>query len=90
MKTVAVIHADLESSPIGTAGRLSEPIAGIPVLARTLHRLSRAQRLDEMVVACPPTQLEQVQTLIDLPDVRLHPFESTGYPTRAAVRTRAR
>ena len=49
MKTVAIVQARLGSTRL--PGKVLLDLAGEPMLARVVHRLRRAQRLDELVIA---------------------------------------
>lgn len=86
MKTVAVIQADLAVSPIGTDSRLTRELRGIPVLRRTIQRVCAANRLDHIVVTCPPQQYETVRGLLADTRVTVSKFEGPDNPARPAVR----
>lgn len=86
MKTIAVIRADLNISPIGTASRLADEIGGTPVLTRTLRRVGSASKLDRIVVASPADQHERVRDLIDVENVDVVKFEGPEFPSLAVVR----
>ncbi|MCO6439280.1 MAG: SPASM domain-containing protein [Phycisphaerae bacterium] len=64
MRVIAVVQADLEQSPLGTRSRLGEPLGGIPVLRRTVHRLRRCQCIEKVVVIAPPAQLDATRALV--------------------------
>ena len=49
MKTVAIVQARLGSSRL--PGKMLRDIAGVPALERTLSRIRRTRRIDEVVVA---------------------------------------
>jgi hypothetical protein len=63
MKAIAVIMADLRTSPLGTRSRLADMLAGKPVLRHTLERLARARRVDSIVVLTPNDQVGAVRDL---------------------------
>ncbi len=87
MKTVGLIHARLDRSPIGTASRLTESLCDVPVLTRTLRRVDQAKRLDEIVVVCPKDQFDSVRGLIDRSRVELHIFDGPEFPAHGVVPT---
>lgn len=64
MKTIAVIEADLETTPIGTRSRLAETIAGDKVLRRTVSRVRRAERVASVYVVVPSAQRPAVVDLL--------------------------
>jgi len=62
MKTIAVILADLQHSPLGTRSRLCDPLAGVPVLRRTVvrtlaSRASSRPRARRVERTCPGREL---------------------------------
>jgi spore coat polysaccharide biosynthesis protein SpsF (cytidylyltransferase family) len=63
MKAIALIMADLRTSPMGTRSRLAEMLAGKPVIRHTLERVSASTRVDSIVVLAPA---EQIGALRDL------------------------
>lgn len=64
MRVVAAVMADLESSPIGTRSRLLEPLAGEPVLRRTVTRLVQVKGLESVHVLVPSSQHSRVAELL--------------------------
>ncbi|MCH8967768.1 MAG: SPASM domain-containing protein [Planctomycetes bacterium] len=86
MNVVGVIQADLKTSPLGTASRLSEDLCGVPVLTRTVRRAHAARRLDTLVVVCPEEQYEQVCALVDADGVEVRKFDGSDYVAAKAVR----
>ncbi|MCH8913867.1 MAG: hypothetical protein IIA33_09915, partial [Planctomycetes bacterium] len=86
MNVVGVIQADLKTSPLGTASRLSEDLCGVPVLTRTVRRAHAARRLDALVVVCPEEQYEQVCALVDADGVEVRKFDGSDYVAAKAVR----
>jgi len=59
-----IIYADCERSALGTRSRVAKDLAGKKVLRRTVERLSRAKRLDEIAVFCPAGQVDIIGALI--------------------------
>ncbi len=74
MKIIAVIQADLETTPIGTRSRLADELGGIPILRRTVERLRRAKNISEVHVLCPAAQQPRCTTILDGTDamIRTH------------------
>lgn len=64
MKTIAVIQADLDTTPLTTRSRLADPIGGVPVLRRTVDRLGRAELIDGIYVLCPADQQPRCHELL--------------------------
>ena len=79
MKCIATIPVDLKETPLGTASRFAQEIAGQSVLARTITQVAAARRLDGVFVICPADQEAQCgQLLTGLPaELRIH---SAGRP----------
>ncbi len=86
MNVVAVIQADLKTSPLGTASRLSEDLCGVPVLTRTVRRAGAARRLNAIIVVCPEEQYERVCGLVDTDGVEVRKFDGPEYVAAKAVR----
>lgn len=63
MKVIGIIMVDLESSPLGTRSRLSDMLAGVPLLRRTLERAARATRMERRFVVVPAPQAGAVADL---------------------------
>ncbi len=86
MKVVAVLTADLDETPLGTRSRLCDEIDGVPVLLRTIDRISQAKRIAEIHILCPTDQHARCASLLaDLP-VKLHAARITSTPWKALVR----
>jgi len=64
MKTIAVILADLQRSPLGTRSRLCDPLADVPVLRRTVMRTLEVQGVESVHVLAGPTELARVRDLL--------------------------
>lgn len=62
MKTVAIVQARLGSSRL--PGKMLLEIGGVPALERTLHRVSRAKEVDQVILAT--TTRPEDQALIEL------------------------
>lgn len=62
-KNVGFLYADEGRSALGTSSRVGQQLAGVAVLRRTLERLSRAERLDEIIVFCPAQQRGRIGEL---------------------------
>ncbi|MCP4247788.1 MAG: radical SAM protein [bacterium] len=86
MKVIAAIDADLETTPLGTASRLADALAGRPVLRRTVERVVRAGSLDEVYVVCPPEQAAACADLVDGLNANVVPHPGVGPPFRALTR----
>ena len=68
VKKAIWIYADLEVSPIGTRSRLSDELAGVAVLSRTVTQLCKTTEFDAIVIFCPSDQKDKVESLIDITD----------------------
>src|SRR5262245_42714250 len=79
------MYADLERSPLGTASRLSEPLAGEPVLDRSLRRVLAAGHIDVVVVAAPAGQAQRVRDLVGGAQVHVRTFDGPPHPAAAVV-----
>lgn len=64
MKVIGVILADLERSDIGTRSRLATPLAGVPVLRRTVLRALEVKGLASLHVLASPTEHARVKDLL--------------------------
>jgi len=85
VKLIAAILADLDVSPIGTRSRLAEPLAGVPVLRRTVQRVRRIEGLDSVHVLVPSKQHVQVQELLRGLAADVHPADLPPAPHQAVV-----
>lgn len=59
----ALVAAAGSSQRMGGIDKLLEPLAGIPVLARTLTALQKAESIDEIVIAAREDTLVEISTL---------------------------
>ncbi len=64
MKVIAVILADLARSPIGTRSRLAEPLAGVPVLRRTVMRTLEVRGIESVHLLARPAEVAAVRQLL--------------------------
>ncbi len=87
MKIVAVINADLETTPLGTRSRLADELGGVPVLRRTVQRVARATLLDEVYVLCPTTQYERCAAMLQGTTARIERYNPVTAPWAQLVRT---
>lgn len=87
MRTIGVVDADLEATPLGTTSRQAEDLAGVPVLRRTVERVCRAGRLDEVHVTCPADQADRCRALLSELDARVRPVEADPPAYRGLIRT---
>lgn len=62
-RCVALVAAAGSSSRMGGINKLLQPLDGIPVLARTLDALQRAERVDAIVVATREEDLMEISRL---------------------------
>jgi len=63
VKTIGIIMVDLDRSTLGTRSRLGEMLRGVPLLRRTLERVSGAKRLEQIFVVAPTAQAGAVNDL---------------------------
>ncbi len=85
MKVIGVIAADLDTSPLGTAGRQADELRGVPVLRRTVERVLRAERLDAVFVACPAAQTERCRAIVGDTAVSLVASDAGSPPFRPLI-----
>ena len=62
-RCAALVAAAGSSTRMGGANKLLLPLDGIPVLARTLDALQRAERVDEIIVATREEELVEIAQL---------------------------
>lgn len=63
--TLAVLHADLEQTPLGTRSRLGVELDGCPILRLTVERVCRAKRLSGCVVLVPQEQAPRCEAMLE-------------------------
>jgi spore coat polysaccharide biosynthesis protein SpsF (cytidylyltransferase family) len=86
MSTLAVMSADLQRSALGTASRLAEPLAGEPIIARTVRRVLAASSVDRLIIAAPAAQCGMIRELIAGTPAAVTPFDGPPSPAAAVVR----
>lgn len=64
MRIVALLQANLDVTPIGTRSRLATELAGVPVLRRTVSRISRAKLVQDVYVVAPPDQVDRCRNIL--------------------------
>ncbi|HUN81900.1 MAG TPA: hypothetical protein VMV81_10370, partial [Phycisphaerae bacterium] len=85
MKCIAAIAADLGQSPLGGRSRLAEPVAGVPVLRRTIDRVEKSERLASIHILVPADQVERVQDLVAGLNVKIEPHRAQPAPYKELV-----
>lgn len=65
MTIIATIQADLEVTPLGTRSRLADEILGVPLLRRTVERVSLTKQIDSVYVLCPENQLDRCTAILN-------------------------
>ena len=65
MNVIAAAWADLRTTFLGTRSRLHECIDGVPILRRTVDRLTRSDRLGAIFILCPPEQAGACRDLLN-------------------------
>lgn len=85
MKIVAVLIADLDRTPIGTTSRLANELRGVAILRRTVERIQRSRRVDQIVVAAPPSQFDRVQLILNGTDAMVESVDLPPPPYRRLV-----
>lgn len=76
-----VVWADLETAPLGQAGKLLEDLAGQPVLRRTMARVCRSVKSAQKIVFCRPEQSARITEVLTGLPVQVLPiaFERPGW-----------
>ncbi|GMU36040.1 MAG: SPASM domain-containing protein [Phycisphaerae bacterium] len=85
-RTIAVIHADLERTPLGTRSRLGDELGGQPILRRTVERVRAARGLAECVVLSPAGQEGRCEAVLAGLGVVVQRVEAPDPAWRALVR----
>lgn len=85
MKTIVVIQADLEVTPLGTKSRLTEELGGVTIIRRTADRVSRMKRLSALHVLCPSGQVKRCESLLRGSDAVVHPYDAAPPPWASLV-----
>ena len=86
MTLFAAISADFNASPIGTRSRLHEPVAGTPVLRRTVERALQINALDGVAVLVSPGDAPAARSLLDGLNVRIETHQAPPAGYRELVR----
>ncbi len=87
MSIIAVIQADLETTPIGTRSRLAEEVGGVPILRRTVERAAAVSHLDDVCVLCPTDQADRCAALIAGTGASVRTHSAPPAPWAALVQT---
>ncbi len=85
MSVSAVIPADLDTTPLGTRSRLADELCGVPVLRRTVQRVTRCEQIDAVIVTCPPAQHGRCAALLAGLPVRVQAVDAETPPWRTLV-----
>jgi len=64
MKAIAAIQVDLRTPPLGTSIRPDRPLAGVPILRRTIERLRRSRKIASIHVLSSLDQRDEVAALV--------------------------
>lgn len=73
MNFAAILEVDLETAPPGRRSRLAGPLAGTPVVRRTVERFSAAESVSQVILVAPPEQCSCVAELCAGLPVRIEP-----------------
>lgn len=76
MKTIAVLQADLETTPLGTRSRLAMELHGQTILRRTVERVRAVREVSTVVVLCPEAQFDRCAALLEGCAVELHRYDA--------------
>ena len=89
MRILALVEVDFRADFFGAPSTLAEPLAGRPVLTRTLQRLAAVEGLDGIVVSVWDRDADRVRQLAgDVPvQLALRDDERTGLDTMRPART---
>jgi hypothetical protein len=83
MKTIATIAVDLARAPLGMRSRLADDLVGKPVLRRTVERVLKSERLDEIHLLTRPDQSNAVTRLLSG-----LPMQTEAHPGDARIKMR--
>ena len=86
MKCIAALMVDLEHAPLGTRNRLAEPLAGKPVLRRTVERLLACSRISSVHLLTTPSQRGGVESLVSGLPVEIEPLRLPPSPYAELIR----
>ena len=87
MKIIATLQADLETTPLGTRSRLTDELAGVPILQRTVDRLSAVKNIETVYVLCPVKQRDACTKLLDGTGAVVQPYDAPPPPWASLVQT---
>lgn len=87
MKTIAVLQADLDVTPLGTRSRLAEELHGQSILRRTVERVRAVPDISTVVVLCPEAQFERCAALLEGCHIELHRHAALPAPWANLVRS---
>jgi radical SAM protein with 4Fe4S-binding SPASM domain len=80
MRTVAILQADLESTPLQTKSRLAEELGGRTILRRTIDRLRRVKQVCAIYVLCPSDQIQRCESLLEETGALIRPYHADPPP----------
>lgn len=87
MRLIAAVNVNLDDSPLGTRSRLRESLDGTTILRRTIERVRRVRGIESVYVLVPPTQADEVRSLVAALDVQVETHDAPPPPYRDLVRT---
>jgi len=85
MKIVAVLIADLDKTPIGTTSRLADDLRGVAILRRTVDRIKRCKRVEQIVVAASLLEADRVRSILAGTGAAVEAVDSPPPPYRRLV-----
>jgi radical SAM protein with 4Fe4S-binding SPASM domain len=86
MKIISATFADLEHSDLGTKSRLTAELRGVPVLRRTLERVTIARAVARHFVLCPQPHLQRLRDVVAGLPVELVAVDGEPDPWRTLTR----
>ena len=86
MRCIAAIQVDLAHSPLGTASRLAEPLAGTPILRRTIDRLRQTKSVASIHLLVHVDQADKVREVVKGLPVEIETHQATPPQYAALVR----
>lgn len=87
MKTIAAIVADFEIGATGLPSRLAQPLAGKPVLRRTLEQVCQCREFAAVHLLVPAGQLDRATAMSDGLNAQVTALADEPPPWRAWVQT---
>ncbi len=79
MNVIATIAADPDTSPLGTRSRLTNDLAGKPILRRTVERVLQSEAFSAVHILCTAAHAERLRPILEGLDVRWA-IHATGPP----------